>query len=296
MLGRNDVTPPLPFYLGCPVWNCAGWGGQVYPEKSKKSDWLHWYTRTFNTVEGNSTFYGLPSLAVAKRWASESAKGFRFALKVPREISHVLRLHRAKEALARFCKVLKVLGVGHVLGPSFLQLPPDYGPENYVFLERFIRSLPREFPWAVEVRHHDWFDRSDNENRLDGLLCGLNIDKVIFDSRALFQTPADDECERVSQSRKPKTPHRVTVTGRNPMLRIVGRNRIEMADPWFEEWADQIVDWIATGLEPYVFTHAPDDQYAPSLARMFFEKIRKRIPDVGLIPTPPKPDRQPFLF
>ena len=80
------------------------------------------------------------------------------------------------------------------------------------------------------------------------------------------------------------------------MLRIVGRNRIEMADPWFEEWADQIVDWIATGLEPYVFTHAPDDQYAPSLARMFFEKIRKRIPDVGLIPTPPKPDRQPFLF
>lgn len=84
----NLSAPRLPLMLGCPVWGCADWGGQVYPLKTPRSQWLHWYSRTFNTVEGNSTFYALPSVETTRRWASETANGFRFMLKFPRVISH----------------------------------------------------------------------------------------------------------------------------------------------------------------------------------------------------------------
>lgn len=293
---NNESTVSLPFYLGCPVWNCAEWGGEVYPVGSKRSDYLHWYSRTFNTVEGNSTFYGLPTRETATRWAEQAAVGFRFALKFPRLISHELRLIDTNEELRRFCEVLSVLASGEVLGPAFLQLPPDYGPENFEHLRAFLKALPHEFPWAVEVRHHGWFDGGHREQQLDELLEELRIDKVLFDSRPLYSLPPEDESERVSQARKPKTPHRETVTAKHPMVRIVGRNRPEQVVQAIDDWAEIIVGWLQTGLKPYVFTHSPDDKFAPTLARLLADKIRTRMPGLNPIPQPPQPLQQKMLF
>lgn len=293
---NNESTVSLPFYLGCPVWNCGEWGGEVYPAGAKRADYLNWYSRTFNTVEGNSTFYGLPSLDTAKRWSEQVAAGFRFVLKVPRVISHDLRLRGADEDLRRFCGVLSILSGGHVIGPSFLQLPPDYGPEQFDHLRAFLKKLPREFPWAVEVRHHGWYDQGTHEARLDGLLEDLAIDKVLFDSRPLYSLPPEDESEKVSQTRKPKTPHRETITAANPLIRIVGRNRPEQVETALVEWAETIARWIGAGLRPYVFTHAPDDTFAPQLARLLADKVRTHIPGMNPIPTPPRSLEQKMLF
>ncbi|MEM6366656.1 MAG: DUF72 domain-containing protein, partial [Planctomycetota bacterium] len=101
-MSSTETTSSLPFRLGCPVWNCQSWLGTVYPLRERKPRWLHWYTRMFNTVEGNSTFYGLPKRDVAERWAKESVDGFRFALKVPRVISHDCRLVDCDRELGDF--------------------------------------------------------------------------------------------------------------------------------------------------------------------------------------------------
>ena len=100
------------------------------------------------------------------------------------------------------------------------------------------------------------------------------MDRVIFDSRPLFSRDPDDEIEQVSQQRKPKSPVRKFVTGSRPLLRLVGRNDLSLVEPWVKEWTQQIREWVDAGLEPYVFAHTPDDQFAPDFAAMFVEQMQ----------------------
>lgn len=276
----GDVSPALPIFIGCPVWNCDAWGDQVYPAKTPRRQWLRWYTRMFNSVEGNSSFYAIPTAEQTSRWASESVDGFRFCLKFPREISHERKLRGADSATQQFLAALQPLARADRLGPTFLQLGPDFGPDRLSDLAAYLGSLPSDLKWAVEVRHLDWFDRGQNEAALNDMLREQQVDKVLFDSRALFQAPPEDEIETISQSRKPRTPVRQTVTAGSPMLRLVGRNRIELTDKYLKQWAEIVAGWVAAGLSPFVFLHAPDDQFAPALTRRFWDTLVPLLPQV----------------
>lgn len=278
----------LPLRIGCPVFNGDQWAGQVYPPGTRKSDHLHWYSRTFGCVEGNSTFYGLPSPQTVGTWIDACQPGFQFCFKFPRIISHDLQLRDAGEETSRLLKTLEPLRHAGLLGPTFLQLGPEFGPDAMDRLIDYVSGLPRDWLWAVELRHPGWFDRGENESRIDDHLRRLSIDKVLFDSRPLFQSPPEDPAEVRSQQRKPRTPIRQTVTANRPMLRIVGRNQIEKADSYFEEWAPTIGEWIRAGHWPYVFAHAPDNTFAPALARRMLDSFAKAIPGYhGEIPRPP---------
>ncbi len=261
------------FRIGCPVWACEHWKGTLYKSNAGRKDWLSQYSAVFSTVEGNSTFYALPSSDTAKRWADSVAPGFRFCLKVPRSITHDRRLLRAHTELKSFLEIADILNRAGVLGPSFIQLPPDFSFREARNLELFLANLPSHLPWALEVRHEDWFDRGEHETWLTSLLRHGGVDTVLFDSRALYSQPPSDEIEAISQTRKPRTPIRRTVTGRHPFLRFIGRNVLEDVQPWIAEWAPVIATWMRDGLEPFVFTHAPDDRYAPEFARRLYREI-----------------------
>lgn len=293
----NNQSPPWPLFLGCPVWACDRWADEVYPAKTPRKQWLSWYSRTFNTVEGNSTFYALPARETIQRWADEAADGFQFCLKFPRTISHDQMLQNAGEDTRAFLRTLEPLADAGRLGPTFLQLGPKFGPGRFDVLQKYLSELPGGVNWAVELRHHDWFDQADNENRVNDLLRSLKIDKVLFDSRPLFQSPPDDEIEVASQGRKPKTPLRQTVTCRRPMLRIVGRNNIQLAETFFRAWAPIVAKWIGDGLTPYVFTHAPNDAFAPQLGRLFAKCLQDQFDGQEIdVPRPPPPLRQLSLL
>jgi uncharacterized protein YecE (DUF72 family) len=295
-MSKQPTTPAFPFAIGCPVWSCDQWGDVVYPARTPRREWLSHYTRMFNTVEGNSTFYALPSIETAQRWADEAAEGFEFALKFPRDISHEGEL-RASSLLDQFLEIVSVLATGKHAGPSFLQLPPWYDASRLDELVSFLHLLPSHLPWSVEVRHESWFKEEAAEAQLHEAFVLLGIDRVIFDSRALFQSPADDPIEAESQKRKPKSPVRFIRTGKRPMIRIVGRNRIELADRFVEEWLPILHQWVTDGCRPYVFTHAPDDAYAPAFARRMAEAYRVRYaPASDPLPTPPVPPKQLTLF
>ena len=266
-------TPTLPIYLGCPVFSCPAWNGSVYPRGTAPTKRLHWYSRMFNTVEGNSTFYGLPTPETVDRWCSDAAAGFRFCLKFPRSISHEHQLTGCQSELAAFLAVVQRLAEAQRLGPTFLQLGPHFSPAYFAVLRGFLKDLPVELPWAVEVRHLDWFDQTRHEQALNEMLTQMQIDKVLFDSRPLYQAPPNDPIEATSQTRKPKTPVRQTVTGKHPMLRLVGRNRLELTESFIDQWVPIVTHWIHNDLEPYVFTHAPDDRFAPEFARRFWLKL-----------------------
>jgi uncharacterized protein YecE (DUF72 family) len=277
-------------FLGCPVWACESWKGSLFTRTASRRDWLPQYSSVFRTVEGNSTFYALPPLDRFHEWGSAATPGFRFCLKVSRSITHDCRLRNADTELSRFTAAAEVLSSYQVLGPSFIQLPPDFSPVEAPALQDFLNQLPTHLPWAVEVRHHAWFDLGRHEQWLIDLLTHRGLDFVIFDSRPLYSAPPADDVERISQSRKPKTPLRHTVTGRHPFLRIVGRNQVSQTLPWLTEWGPVIASWLQQGLQPFVFTHAPDDRFAPDFAALMHAQISLSHP--ALPALPPWPGQQ----
>jgi len=272
------------YRIGCPVWGCRTWGDSVYPKGTSAEAILGWYSRMFPTVEGNSTFYAVPPTETFQKWRDCSAETFQFSFKFPRRISHDLKLmqcdHERKEWLAR----LEILRDAGRLGPTFLQLPPSFSFRYFPQLKTFLHQLPRDWPWAVEVRHLDWFDEGNQEARLDELLQSLGIDRVLFDSRTLNAMDATDASEEASQKRKPKSPFRTSITGKRPMLRLIGRNDVAEVEESWRQWSQIIANWIRDGYEPWIFTHAPDDTYAPALARMLHEMIRSQLPELLELP------------
>jgi uncharacterized protein YecE (DUF72 family) len=273
------------YRLGCPVWGCKTWVDQIYPTGTRTDEYLSWYSHMFPTVEGNSTFYAVPPASTFEKWAEAAAPTFQFCFKFPRAISHELRLSGCKEELSQWLNRLSIMQESGHLGPSFLQLAPSFSFAYFAQLESFLRQLPCDWPWAVEVRHKDWFDESDCEARLDDLLRTLKIDRVLFDSRPLNSESATDDHERISQGRKPKSPFRTTLTGKRPMVRLIGRNNAAEVTAYWEAWALQIAQWIKDGLQPWIFTHAPDDTFAPGLARVLHEFVRLQLPELAELPN-----------
>lgn len=256
------------------MWTSPQWRGTVYSAKAPKEKWLRQYSLNFNTVEGNSTFYGIPKSETFQRWAAETADGFRFCLKFPRSISHDQMLVDCDRDLDLFLAGLLTLHEQDRLGPTILQMGPAFGPGHFGALVSFLECLPKEFAYAVEVRHLDFF-KPEVEQELNQMLRENGVDRIIFDSRPLFSQPPSDEFEVKSQSRKPRSPVRPFCTGDSPMLRFVGRNDVVEADPWIEEWMPIVAHWIEQGKNPYIFTHSPDDAFAPALAIRFHNALCK---------------------
>jgi uncharacterized protein YecE (DUF72 family) len=163
------------------------------------------------------------------------------------------------------------------LGPALLQLGPAFSSRSWSTLETFLKQLPKEFPWAVELRHPDWFDEENWEPRVDQLLVDHGIDRVHLDATWLFSRPPETECERVATGKKPKVAVRHRTPGQHPMLRLIGRDHADGLEDAWGPWAETICNWLLEGKQPWVFTHAPDDRQAPVLARRLYHLIESRL-------------------
>lgn len=264
------------YFLGCPIWGNKAWVGELFAPEAKQQDFLRQYASVFNTVEGNTTFYGLPTAKTAARWLADTSKGFRFALKFPRVISHTKRLRNAESETAAFMELLATLQ--DRLGPSFLQLPPSFGPRDLPALDEYLTALPNAFHYAVEIRHSLFFAEAENE--LNAILKSHRANRVVFDTRGLHSATVDDPAGREAQRKKPKVPVRFVATGRFPFVRFVGHPEVHENLPLLSEWAPVVANWIREGRTPFVFFLAPDDFFAPQLARHFHRLLSNHI-EVG---------------
>jgi uncharacterized protein YecE (DUF72 family) len=268
------------FFLGCAVWAYKGWVGELFPEGSKPNDFLSLYSRRFTAVEGNTTFYMSPDPGMVARWARETAPGFQFCLKVPRELTHGGLLKPAiPEALA-FLSSMRLLG--DRLGPMFAQLPPVYGPSFFEDLEAFLRAWPRaDVPLALEVRHPDWF-REPFADRLTGLMEELGVGKVLMDSRPVYRGPGNPMAR--SERKKPDLPLQPVVTAPFSVVRFISHPIEEVNRVYLEEWVRYVADWVRSGVKVYFFVHCPEEARSPANARLF----QKLLEQAGA-PVPPLP-------
>jgi uncharacterized protein YecE (DUF72 family) len=157
--------------IGCAIWFYPGWRGEIYPAKTPAGEFLQIYSRTFNTVEVNSTFYAMPNEETLDRWRLQTPISFRFCPKFPRAITHQGLLEsyilQSRSFLDRLRRLQEKLGV------IFIQLPPDYSPNNFTDLTAFLTALPtQEFRIVLEVRHLEWFAKKWHD-RLAELLFKL---------------------------------------------------------------------------------------------------------------------------
>jgi uncharacterized protein YecE (DUF72 family) len=147
-----------PAGAGTALVGCAGWSiprlqANCFPAPGSQ---LERYAQRFGAVEINSSFYRPHRAATYARWAASVPHDFRFAVKLPKRITHELRLIGIEDTLARFAA--EVAGLGPHLGCVLLQLPPSAQFDTPLAAATFAR-LRSHFPCmlACEARHPSWF-------------------------------------------------------------------------------------------------------------------------------------------
>jgi uncharacterized protein YecE (DUF72 family) len=143
--------------IGCSGFHYKEWKEVFYPKGLPPTKWFELYSRRFQTVELNVTFYRFPRVPFLENWYRKSPAKFLFAVKVPRLITHFKKFSEAGDLLTDFYSACHI-GLKEKLGPILFQLPPDmvFTDEN---LQAIIKSLDYSFLNVVECRHITWWDK-----------------------------------------------------------------------------------------------------------------------------------------
>lgn len=141
--------------LGACAWSFEAWRETFYPAELPPAGWLEFYARHFPTVEIDSTFYAPPAPGSVQRWVEVTPAHFRFACKLPREITHRCRLRDCTTELTGFLRAIEPLQAK--LRVILVQLPPTFSPrDGRSALRNFLEQLPQDFRFAVEFRDAAW--------------------------------------------------------------------------------------------------------------------------------------------
>lgn len=287
----HDQTPAGTLRVGCAMWAHRAWVGRHLPADVRPGGELAAYATWCLAVEGNTTFYATPPATTVERWRTETPDGFEFCFKVPRTITHERRLRNATDLLREFCD--RIAPLGNRLGPIQIQLPPSFSGADLPVLDSFLAQLPsvanRDACWAVEFRHPDLFVGGAHERRADDLLTLHNVNRVILDSRALFDRPPGTEEEHDAWEKKPRLPVRPVAPADRPILRLIGSSDLAASVERWQQWIPTIVRWLGEGRSPLLFTHTPDNVDALPLARRFHDVVADECEAAGQ-PRPCAPE------
>jgi uncharacterized protein YecE (DUF72 family) len=162
----------LKIYIGTAGWAIPRRIARHFPTDGSA---LVRYASRFFAAEINSTFRRSHQTQTFARWAAAVGDEFRFAVKLPQEISHGLRLVGAETLLKTFLEEIRNLD--SKTGPFLLQLPPSL-KYDHIVAEKFFGFLRECTSQNVvcEPRHPSWF-----EAKADNLLASFEIARVAAD-------------------------------------------------------------------------------------------------------------------
>jgi uncharacterized protein YecE (DUF72 family) len=217
--------------LGCSGWDYPdplprGWLGVFYPNSKTKR--LQYYSKFFNTVEMDSTFYDSFYSKMTKGTfmglVRATPEKFQFSIKVPENITHNKKLNVRKGAVADFDEFLdkiSPLKKANKLGAILIQLPPSFTVSDFKSVESFLDRLPKGYDYALEFRHGSWRTEGPWE-----MLKHYNIAAVLTDS-------PDEELQFLSEP---------IVTADHSFIRWHGRNKTFWYDYLYSK--DEIKPWL----------------------------------------------------
>lgn len=158
--------------VGTAGWSIARGDAHAFPADGTA---LERYARVFGGVEVNSSFHRAHRLSTWAKWAASVPPGFRFAVKIPKTITHQAKLVDTAALIAPFAG--EVAGLGSKLALLLVQLPPKLGFDADI-AARFFDTLRAaiDAPVACEPRHAGWF-----YDAADTLLDRLHVARVAAD-------------------------------------------------------------------------------------------------------------------
>jgi uncharacterized protein YecE (DUF72 family) len=140
--------------IGISGWSYDSWRGDFYPEDLPRSRELEYASRRFDSVEINGSFYSLLKPGTYRGWYEQTPRGFRFAVKGSRFITHNKKLGDVEVPLANFM-ASGVLRLREKLGPILWQLP-DTLTFDADRVDTFLDLLPHDTEAAARLaRKHD---------------------------------------------------------------------------------------------------------------------------------------------
>jgi len=266
------------------MWAHPGWRGSVFPADTPKGSELEVYSTWCTAVEGNTSFYGLPSSVSVSRWLSQAPADFRFMFKLPRTITHDKRLRNVaaevRDARERLAPLAAHIDTFHV------QLPASFGPDGLPTLNQFLAERSTDVGWSVEVRHREFANGGPAEAALHRVLESVGAERVIIDTRAVFAGPMATAEEKEAFERKPRLPVRPVAIGNLPVVRFIGQTDPASNPEWWAKWVPKVGEWLNQGRTPTVFIHTPDNAVAPLLARQFHDEVRQLVDNLAPLPAP----------
>ena len=249
-------------FIGGPVWANKDYVGKVYPTNAKERDFLHYYTRQFNTIELNLTHYQIPTSGMIDKWKAEAAgspdrTGFTYCPKFPQIISHERQLVASEGLTEEFINA--VLSLEQFLGMTFLQLPPTFGPDKWPVLETYLKHLPDELDVAVEFRHPDWFSKTSVWQKTLERLYTLRRHVVITD------VAGRRDVLHMGLSSPVLT------------LRFIANEGHPTDYTRADAWVQRLKTWFEKGLQTaYLFIHGGgDNDTAPELILYWIRQLNK---------------------
>lgn len=157
--------------IGCAGWDYKDWIGPFYPKLLESHNRLSFYTKYFNIIEINNTFYSLPKFSVVQNWNEQTPTDFKFIVKVWQEITHNFKNANVEDSGSQFFYRLSPLKE-NIFG-YLLQFPPwfKYTEKHFHHLKYLISELPTENRYFIELRDNSWF----NEDLLSDILERSNV-------------------------------------------------------------------------------------------------------------------------
>jgi len=187
------------FYIGTSGWSYpkgdGTWTGYFYP--TGKINELEYYSRFFNTVEINSTFYRPPNTGYVHNWAKRVPEDFLFTVKLWQKFTHpkMYQESTGRDAVISqadvdlFKQGIEPLVRYRKLGAMLAQFPPSF--KNDAYSQQILHAVAKtfgEYRLAVELRHRSW---SDDEDTAD-LLKQYNVAWVQIDEPKFKTSVAKD--------------------------------------------------------------------------------------------------------
>lgn len=260
--------------VGTSAFTAEGWVGAFYPAGMQPRDFLSYYATKFDTVEVDSTFYRTPAASTVKGWKEKTPKGFVFALKVPQVITHEKMLVDCKEDLRHFVETADLLG--EKLGPMLLQFPYfnkskfKSGKEFLAVLKPFLKMLPKEREFALEIRNKYWINKELLELLRENGVAFAMIDQAWVPrpwemKEQLDLITADFTYVRWLGDRKGI--EEVTKTWDKTVMDREG----EIA-----EWVKILKRVVARGVKAFAFANNHYAGHGPGTVKLFWEKWNKK--------------------
>ncbi|MEZ5217400.1 MAG: DUF72 domain-containing protein [Ilumatobacteraceae bacterium] len=258
--------------------------GTAVPRATPSEQQLPIYASWCTAVEGNTTFYGVPSAETVDSWAAGAPEGFRFMFKFPRTVTHEHRLRGAAiEDAIGFLEVIAPLG--ERCDPVAIQLPdrshrsnsatstgsssgcrPPIGTRSRSGIRSSSPTPRRPIAWRRSA--------------------AADVEWIVFDTTTMFAAPPTSEAERVAWENKPRVRRRTRCLTDRPVLRYLGRDDLDATVAGWQRWLPRLAQWLEEGRSPTVFVHTPGNEVVPALARLLHEQVAALVPGLAPLPDP----------